>query len=802
MDLTELSKQKTASHSGDVKSQVLARKKTEENEKELQAMINAIPQLAWVSAGNGEVILFNEKIKLLADLGKLPNGSWNWEEVIHPDDLPASLENWKKALASGTTSVEEHRVKMKDGSYRWHLSRSVPAKDENGKVIKWYGTSTDIHDLKTSQEKIRESEEKNRLFIEYAPAAMAMFDKEMRYVSVSNQWMKEYDLTGNIIGQKHYELFPNILERWRAVHSRCMKGAVERSDDDYYEKDDGTQVWLKWEVHPWYNAAGEIGGIVIFTENITQRKKAEQAIRESEERFRTMANEAPLLVWVTDKNLQTTYLNKAGLDYFNLDKSVKMSELSWKKFIHPDDIEHVLSTMHDAVKKQRSYSLEMRLKNGATNEYRWFLDKGTPRYANEQFGGFIGTSLDIHDRKEIERELENKVKARTTELDIQNELLKKQNNLIKKIHDSSVDLIAVYDTDMRIISINQSSLNLLGVEKEENVLGKKITDLVPQMTGSKGHKDLLRAISGETIHNEVYHSEVTGKYYENFLMPLKDENDKTYAVLVMGHDNTDLIRSAEQLQLKNDELQKTIQLLHSQELKDELKNNFIRMASHELKTPITSMQGYVQLLLAAYKEDNEKNLSPLFVRSSLNSIEKQIKRLTRLISELLDLSKIDAGQLKLNTELFSLNELAIDIVQDILHTNPHHSINLFHNLECGIYGDKDRIGQVLTNLLTNAIKYSPSSEKIDIWIKKATDNKVAISVKDYGIGIHKNEQDKIFERFYRINSPEMETYPGFGIGLFIAKDIVQKHNGELTVESEIKKGSVFTFTLPVSKKNT
>ena len=642
-------------------------------------------------------------------------------------------------------------------------------------------------------------EQLNHLF-EYAPVALAMFDKQMRYISVTKKWMEEYDLTGNIIGQKHYELFPNILERWKAVHSRCMEGAVERSDEDYYEKDDSSPVWLKWEVRPWYNAESEIGGIVIFTENITERKNAGQALRESEERFRTMANEAPLFVWVADENLQTTYLNSTGLTYFNLDRDFKMAELSWKKFIHPDDIENVLSTMNDAAEKHQPYTLEMRLRNGATNEYRWFLDKGAPTYNKEKFTGFIGTSLDIHERKEAEKELEKKVADRTRELNRQNILLKQQNNLVKKILDSSVDLIAVYDTDTRVISINRSSLNLLRIQKEEDILGKRITEIIPQIKDTKGHKDLLRAIKGETIHNEIYHSPIANRYYENFLIPLKDDNDKTYAVLVMGHDNTELLRSSEQLQLKNEELQKTIQLLHSQELREEQKNNFIQMASHELKTPITSMQGYVQLLLSAYKEDSEKSLSPLFVRSSLNSIEKQIKRLTRLISELLDLSKIDAGQLKLNSELFSLNELAIDIVQDILHTNPKHSINLFHDIECKIHGDKDRIGQALTNLLTNAIKYSPSSEKIDIWIKKATDSKVAVSVKDYGIGIAEKEQEKIFERFYRVKGHEAETYPGFGIGLFIAKDIVQKHSGELTVESEIKKGSVFTFTLPVAGK--
>jgi len=913
-----------------------------------------------------------------------------------------------------------------------------PLFDENGKAIGQLATSIEVTEQVLARKKIEESEEVSRLFIEYAPAAMAMFDKEMRYVSVSQRWMKEYDLTGNIIGKKHYELFPNILERWKEVHSRGMKGAVERSDDDYYAKDDGTPVWLKWEVHPWYDTRGEIGGIMIFTENITERKIAEQVIKESEERFRTMANEAPLFVWVTDEKLQTTYLNKAGLDFFGLGESIKMAELSWKKYIHPDDLEKVLSTMNEAARTHESYTLEMRLKNGSNGEYHWFLDKGAPRYSNDAFIGFIGTSLDINARKEVEKELEQKVQERTRELAGQNILLQKQNDLVRKIFDTSVDAIGVYDTEMRIITLNQASLDIFGGNAEE-VIGKKLLEFLPQMEGTKGHLDLLKAIGGETIHNKIYYSEVSHRYYENFLMPLCDDQERVYAVLVIAHDNTDLITSAEKLKeaqqiaqighwdweiasgkltwsdnmyniygLKTEEgisyerfiahvypddranmeanieyalqtknfndffhriitpegiekimhargevitdkkgkilrivgtgqdvtkqkmvekelmainksveernqfieqlinssldlitvidkelrlitLNKKAQAIYKAYYKEDLigkkiteidppvkgtesyediqqafagkviikdkikstlsdnyyehnyvplinangevyavmiishditetmrqmeelrklyesdvqKNNFIAMASHELKTPITSIKGYVQLLLNAVEKEKEqhKPLPPLLVRSSLISVDKQITRLTRLISELLDLSKIETGTLELKKEKFSLNELAIETVQDVLYTNTNYEINLFHDYQSYVLGDKDRVGQVMINFLTNAIKYSPNCNKIDVTIHQAKNKRVAFSVRDYGIGIDKEEQEKIFERFYRAKGKQEQTYPGFGIGLFIAKEFVEKHGGQVMVESEKGSGSVFTFTLPIFKQ--
>ena len=143
-----------------------------------------------------------------------------------------------------------------------------------------------------------------------------------------------------------------------------------------------------------------------------------------------------------------------------------------------------------------------------------------------------------------------------------------------------------------------------------------------------------------------------------------------------------------------------------------------------------------------------------------------------------------------------MNQLAIETVEDILYTNTKHKINLCHDFHGHVYGDKDRIGQVMINFLTNAIKYSPDSDKIDVTIHKVS-NSIGFSVKDNGIGIDKNDQKRIFERFYRAKGKAEQTYPGFGIGLFIANEFIHKHGGQVWVESEKGNGSTFTFTLPM-----
>ena len=232
------------------------------------------------------------------------------------------------------------------------------------------------------------------------------------------------------------------------------------------------------------------------------------------------------------------------------------------------------------------------------------------------------------------------------------------------------------------------------------------------------------------------------------------------------------------------------------ELGKQRREDFIKMASHELKTPITTIKGYIQLVLNVVK-DEEKEVSPLLVKSSLLTMDKQVSRLTRLMSELLDLSRIEAGQLELRKESFSLNELVIEIVQDLLYTNNKFSINIYHDFESVVHADRDRIGQVLTNFLTNAIKYSPGADTIEVRIFRPEKGQVAVSVKDRGIGIAKEDQEKIFERYYRAEGKSEQTYPGFGVGLYIAGEIIQRHNGQIFVESEKGSGSTFSFTVPV-----
>lgn len=227
---------------------------------------------------------------------------------------------------------------------------------------------------------------------------------------------------------------------------------------------------------------------------------------------------------------------------------------------------------------------------------------------------------------------------------------------------------------------------------------------------------------------------------------------------------------------------------------EQQKDFFISMASHELKTPITSIKGYIQILQTMYAESEDSMLV-----KSLSRVHLQIEKLTTLIGDMLDVSKIRSGNLSFQKHVFDINVLIKDVIEEIEMTNPENKIIFITGKELPVFGDRERIGQVLINLMTNAIKYSIKRGDIIITSESLQKN-VLVSVKDEGIGIDRTYQEKIFERFYRVEGKSEKTFPGFGIGLYIAAEIIKGHKGNIGVQSEPGNGSVFYFSLPLYKK--
>jgi signal transduction histidine kinase len=220
------------------------------------------------------------------------------------------------------------------------------------------------------------------------------------------------------------------------------------------------------------------------------------------------------------------------------------------------------------------------------------------------------------------------------------------------------------------------------------------------------------------------------------------------------------------------------------------KDDFLSLASHELKTPVTSMKIYVDILQHQLVGTKDKKALKI-----VQNISGQTDRLKVLVSDLLDVSRIGAGKLQFTMEEFDLDVLIKEVREGIQASTENHTIIYKNKTKIMVYGDTFRLYQVLTNLLTNAIKYSPHGG--DVTIKIVTeDRKVIVSVTDTGIGIDDNQKEKVFDRLYQAGEMQDRTFPGLGMGLFISKEIIKRHGGEIWVDSEKDKGSTFYFTLP------
>jgi len=239
--------------------------------------------------------------------------------------------------------------------------------------------------------------------------------------------------------------------------------------------------------------------------------------------------------------------------------------------------------------------------------------------------------------------------------------------------------------------------------------------------------------------------------------------------------------------------------IHKLKEEEKRKEDFLKLVSHELKTPVTSIKGYVQLLLAMLPKQNGEADKKLTIKPYLNRIESQVERLIRLLTEMLDMSKIEQNELELKNERFNLNDHVEEVIEDITYSHKDIQIELNHEFNCEVVADRNRIGQVIINLVTNAVKYSPNTKHIQIRIYEYKAKFVGITIKDFGIGIAPKEQNKIFKRFYRVSGNKDDTYDGFGIGLYLSKEIIKRHHGKIYVNSEIGKGSEFTFVLPLNR---
>ena len=364
----------------------------------------------------------------------------------------------------------------------------------------------------------------------------------------------------------------------------------------------------------------------------------------------------------------------------------------------------------------------------------------------------------------------------------QQKALEKQATLAAII-DTSDDCILSKTLDGNITSWNKAAERMFGYTEKE-VLGKHISLIIPPERLSEEHYIISEVSKGNKIdHFQTIRKARDGRQVAISLSvsPIVDENGKVIGASKIARDIGEQLA----VQAENARLYEEVKRLNDK------KDEFIGLASHELKTPLTGIQGYLQILDRMITEEKP--------RQFLIKAQLQVKKLNTLVEDLLDVSKIEAGKLQMSVELFDIRLLLEDVIEMIAFSNSSFNITLdttFENLM--VTGDPNRIEQVVINLLTNSVRYS-SGEKQVIVRLTADGNEVRVSVQDFGMGIAAEQLEHIFARFYRVDN-QASGISGLGIGLYLSHEIVTRHGGRIWAESEPGKGSTFNFVLPLTLK--
>ncbi|MFX1345114.1 MAG: PAS domain S-box protein [Promethearchaeota archaeon] len=735
----------------------------------------------------GYVIYTNQAISEITGYSVNEINGWDRNEFmkkIHPDDLPYVLKQLSRKMDAETDQMSHYIARIFDSSNK------IKWIELHSKAIKYQGkiadliTFIDITEKRIAEQKLMESERKFRHLYESSPYGIVLLNSQGTIIDINSTvpmifGYDKKDLIGNnylsLIGiypsdtKNALRKLPDLLSRRITSNSKFIPNLTE-----IYKKD-GTRSWVQSELSTIELDEEIIHQITI--QDITEKRNAEEKLRESERQYRTTINSIGDPLHVVDRDQRIILINKQfekWLNILNFDENV-IGKTIFEAFpFLPSDVRKEYEQVFDNGKTLVTTEITTLDGHDVITETRKI-----PIFIEDEVEQIITIIRDITESKEMENQLkdsEEKYRNMVNNLDVGFYKGEYKGNLI--MHNQAMNRILGFQPCESIVGMRSSNFfpNEENQKQYYKALDEKgfVRNFITQVLKKDGAEIILNVNAHLIYNSDGEPSEVEGTFTD-ITEKFKLEQE--------------LMESEKKLREQNIELMKL----------DQIKNDFITMAAHELKTPLISISGYTDYILMKHRS----SLTPE-ITEDLITVQRNVKRLEVLMDQLLEVMKIDENQLNLQKEQVNVATIINDCLDELSYLINEKNLEIILNInhEIILSVDTTRIFTVFTNLVSNAIKFTPEYGWIEISAKKRN-KKYIFKIKDNGIGLDEEELGRLFKKFERIKQPVSNENihikdSGTGLGLYITKGIIDEHGGEIHANSKgPNKGTTFTFTLPI-----
>jgi len=738
----------------------------------------------------------------------------NWfDNFVPPENREEVRKVFHKIMQGQLETVEfyENQIINKRGEERLIAWNNTLIRDKSGRISGTLSSGEDITDRNKAEKALLHAHGLMRYILEHSNGGVAVHDKQLRYIWVSQRYLLQYKVKEKeIIGKHHYDVFPDLPQKWRDVHQKALNGEVSRAEFDPFVREDGQTEWTRWECRPWFESDGSVGGIIVYTEIITQLVEEREALRLSEEKYRRIAENISDVVWTTDLDFNATYVSPSVEKIYGYSiEEFKRKKLSER--FSPEAVESLKKYFLEEIKdadfkdpdKKKSKIIELQHYHADGTPMWVSMNVSFDRSEDGRIIGLQGVSRDITFRKKEEQiqTILYDIAKKSLEINDLRELLVFVREELSLIMDTTNFFVALYnpetDTLRQILFEDENdsfaewgagstfSGALIRMGKSLLMNREEISEFA-----QKNHLVIMGSLAEcwlgvPIIIESVPAGVIVLQSYSN---PKAFDQSSLRVINMVAHEVSSVIQ-------RSNMIRELIRAKEKAEENDRLKSAFLANVSHEIRTPMNGILGFLSLLDEPDLDDKTKS-------QYIEIVNKSGERLLNTINDIIEISKLEAGQAPVSLSSVNIHEMMqfhfdffrahADRKKILLLINEKVPQDLIFLLT-----DQHKTGGILHNLLNNAIKFTDEGiVELGNYLK---DDSIVFYVRDTGRGIPKDQLDSIFDRFVQTEFKTKRKAEGSGLGLSIARAYAEVLGGSIRVESELGNGSTFFFTHPVHR---